>query len=66
MIESINNIIELINQLNQYNLFVFPENQESAPKFHILTQNNGLHKHKKISQNWDKFNTFSNFWAFKV
>ena len=59
MIESINNIIELINQLNQ-------ENQSSAPKFHILTQNNGLHKHKKISQNWDKFNTFSNFWAFKV
>ena len=42
MIESINNIIELINQLNQ-------ENQSSAPKFHILTQNNGLHKHIKIS-----------------
>ena len=49
MIESINNIIELINQLNQYNLFIFPENQSSAPKFHILTQNNGLHKHIKIS-----------------
>ena len=47
MIESINNIIELINQLNQYNLFIFPENHSSAPKFHILTQKNSLHKHKK-------------------